>query len=198
VQALNDLTEWSAEGAAQSVRAAVTLSAYYGHALSGGPDGELAADIRRKVLDPGAPTVLRMELAQLLLEHRLFDCAHLASLLLPDQPVPLRILAADAVLAAGDDAEATSTLYEIARRPNREIALAVAQVVQRRLGVDLGVRTPLPPVQSRLAAEITRKVMEWAATSPPDSEFVIPAPTPAARPATEWDLSPLPPPQPSP
>jgi hypothetical protein len=198
VQALNDLTEWSAEGAAQSVRAAVTLSAYYGHALSGGPDGELAADIRRKVLDPGAPTVLRMELAQLLLEHRLFDCAHLASLLLPDQPVPLRILAADAVLAAGDDAEATSTLYEIARRPNREIALAVAQVVQRRLGVDLGVRTPLPPVQSRLAAEITRKVMEWAATSPPDSEFVIPAPTPAARPASEWDLSPLPPPQSSP
>ena len=38
-------------------------------------------------------------------------------------------------------------------------------MVQRRLGVDLGLGLgqPLPPVQSRLAAEITRRVMHWAA-----------------------------------
>lgn len=172
--ALCDLTEWSAEGGAQSVRAALTLAAYYGHAFSGSPDDELAADIRRKVLDPSAPTVLRMELAQLLLEHRQLDCNHLATLLVTDQPVPLRLLAADAILAAGPDSEATATLYEVARRPNREIALAAAQVVQRRLGVELGVKSPLPPIQSRFAAEITRRVMEWAAAGPPDSEIVVP------------------------
>lgn len=172
--AVCDLTEWSAEGGSQSVRSAVTLAAYYGHALGDHSDTELASDIRRKVLDPSAPTVLRMELAQLLLEHRLLDCNHLASLLVIDQPVPLRLLAADATLAAGPDSEATATLYEIARRPNREIALAAAQVVQRRLGVDLGVKSPLPPIQSRFAAEITRRVMEWAAAGPPDSEIVVP------------------------
>src|SRR5207302_743681 len=75
-QALSDLMEWAGEGGAQSVRASVTLAAYYGHALSGAPDADLANDIRRKALDPNAPTVLRMELAQLLLEHRLFDCNH--------------------------------------------------------------------------------------------------------------------------
>jgi hypothetical protein len=43
--------------------------------------------------------------------------------------------------------------------------LATADVVQRRLGVDLGLGLgqPLPPVQSRQAAEITRRVMHWAA-----------------------------------
>jgi HEAT repeats len=189
-QALSDLMEWSAEGGAQSVRSSVTLASYYAHAFSGGPDGELAADIRQKVLDPGAPTALRMELAQLLLEYRLFDCGHLASLLLPDQPVPLRLLAADAILAVSPDADATRALYEIARRPNREIALAVAQVIQRRLNTDLGVRTPLPPIQSRLAAEITRQVMEWAATEPPESEIIVPtsAPAVAGRPGSEWNL----------
>ena len=37
-------------------------------------------------------------------------------------------------------------------------------MVQRRLGVDLGLGLgqPLPPLQSRQAAEITRRVMQWA------------------------------------
>jgi hypothetical protein len=173
--ALSDLREWAAEGGAQSVRAAVTLAAYYGQAMCGGPNDAIAADIRHTVLDPSAPTVLRTELAQLLLEHRQLDGYHLSSLLATDQPVPLRLLAADAVLAAGPNEDAIAALYEIARRPNREIALAAAQVVQRRLGVDLGVKAPLPPVQSRFAAEITRRVMEWAAGGPYDSDFVVPA-----------------------
>ena len=92
-----------------------------------------------------------------------------------DQPVPLRLLAADAVLAVGPNEDAIAALYEIARRPNREIALAAAQVVQRRLNVDLGVKSPLPPVQSRFAAEITRRVMEWAAAGPADADFLLPA-----------------------
>jgi hypothetical protein len=48
--------------------------------------------------------------------------------------------------------------------PNREIALATADVIQRRLGIDLGLAMgqPLPPVHSRQAADITRRVMLWA------------------------------------
>jgi hypothetical protein len=49
--------------------------------------------------------------------------------------------------------------------PNREIALGIAQVVQRRLGVDLGLprNQPLPPLHSREAAEVARRVLVWAA-----------------------------------
>jgi hypothetical protein len=179
-QAVADLADWSGEGGVQGVRAAATLSAYFDHLLSAGPDERLADEIRGRVLDPQAPTVLRLELAQLLLQHRLLDGGPLAELLGPEQPVPLRLLAANETLAAGRDPTAIAALYEIARRPNREIALAVAEVVQRRLGVDLGVRQPLPPVQSRLAAEIARRVMDWATQTPPDSDIVIPS-----SPATE-------------
>jgi hypothetical protein len=192
-QALADLMDWAGEGGAQSVRSSATLAAYYGHALSAAPDDELTSEILSKVLDPAAPTVLRLELAQLLLEHRLFGGTQLTCLLAHDQPVPLRLLAADAILAVGPDCAATATLHEIARRPNREIALAVAQVVQRRLDTDLGVRSPLPPVHSRQAAEITRRVMEWAVSEPPESDILVPGSDPpsAAAPASEWSL-PLP------
>jgi hypothetical protein len=38
-------------------------------------------------------------------------------------------------------------------------------VVQRRLGVDLGIALgqPLPPLNSQRAIEITRRLMAWAA-----------------------------------
>ena len=59
---------------------------------------------------------------------------------------------------------AVASLRDLARLPNREIALHTADVVQRRLGVDLGIGLgqPLPPVHSRQAADITRRVMHWA------------------------------------
>ena len=46
-----------------------------------------------------------------------------------------------------------------------EIALSTADVVQRRLGVDLGLALgqALPALHSRQAAEVTRRVMVWAA-----------------------------------
>ena len=57
----------------------------------------------------------------------------------------------------------------MARLPNREMALTTAEVVQRRLGVDLGLAVGqlLPPLHSRLAAEVTRRVMAWAAQPAP-------------------------------
>jgi hypothetical protein len=57
-------------------------------------------------------------------------------------------MAVEAVLAEGRNDAALRALYEIARLPNREIALATAEVAQRLLGVDLGIvpGEPLPPL----------------------------------------------------
>jgi len=68
--------------------------------------------------------------------------------------------------------QAVATLYDVARLPNREIALATAAVVQRSLNVDLGLPSdqPIPPVNSRQAAEVTRRVMLWA--TQPENEAV--------------------------
>jgi hypothetical protein len=75
---------------------------------------------------------------------------------------------------------ALGALRDLARLPNREIALATAEVIQRRLGVDLGlgVGQPLPPVHSRQAADITRRVMVWA------SQYDLPEGVEDSRPLT--------------
>jgi hypothetical protein len=56
-------------------------------------------------------------------------------------------------------------LRDIARLPNREMALASADALQRRLGVDLGLALgePLPALHTRQAADVTRRLMRWAA-----------------------------------
>ena len=86
---------------------------------------------------------------------------------------PLRLIAVEALLAEeGTEADresarcaAVAALHDLARLPNREIALATAEVVQRRLGVNLGLPRgqAMPAVQSRQAAEIARRVPRWAA-----------------------------------
>ena len=80
-------------------------------------------------------------------------------------PAPLRLLAVETLLAERDHPAAPAVLRDLARLPNREIALATAAVVQRRLGVDFGLKLnePLPALHTRQAAEITRRVMKWAA-----------------------------------
>src|SRR5439155_15954074 len=86
-------------------------------------------------------------------------------LLDPANPAPLRLIAAEALLAEGaESAEALSALRELARLPNREIALATADVVQRRLKAELGLVAgqPLPPLHSRQATEVSRRVRSWA------------------------------------
>jgi hypothetical protein len=74
------------------------------------------------------------------------------------------LIAVEALMAEGDAPEALAALRDLARLPNREIALATAEVVQRRLGLDLGLprNQPLPPLQSRQAADVARRVLVWA------------------------------------
>jgi hypothetical protein len=189
-QAVRDLQEWTNEGSGLGVRAAQTLVAYYAQLLNARPDaGAIAEELKEMVLNPNASTTLRVELSQMLAEQRLLDQATRAGLVAADNPVTVRLVAAEAALAAGPDAQAERALREIARRPNREIALSVAQIVQRRLGIDMGIDLHhVPAAQSRRAAEITRRVMEWAAEEP--EEPAADEGSPVQRPASGWDLPP--------
>jgi HEAT repeats len=170
--AVSDLTAWACEKGCLAVRSALTLGVHYSQVLAGGRDPELIASLVKQLTDPHAPAVMRLELARLLHHHRELDADVLHKLLSPSAPAPVRILAADALLAAGPAPEAVAALHEVGRLPNREIALATADVAQRRLGVDLGLPRgqPAPPIHSRLAAEVSRRVLAWAAHPNGDGE----------------------------
>jgi hypothetical protein len=163
-EAIADLHGWSAEKGVIAHRAALTLGAYYGQQLGGGGAPELVAKLRGMVLNPQTAPMLRLELARLLHKHRELSGDDLRKLLEPSMPAPVRLIAVEALLAHGPSPEALGALHDLARLPNREIALATADVVQRRLGIDLGLprnQAP-PPVQSRTAADVARRVLAWA------------------------------------
>jgi hypothetical protein len=166
-EAVGDLTGWCAEKGILSARSAQTLAAHYHRALSEASDNTLFQELRRQLGAFHTPAILRLELGRLLQLFQELDQGLLDGLLDQANPSPLRLIACECVLTdmanplAG---RAVQTLKDLARLPNREIALATADVVQRRLGVDLGlgIGQPLPHVQTRQAAEIVRRVMQWA------------------------------------
>ena len=171
-EAVKDLMAWAAEKGILAVRAAHNLGLHYGSILNEQPDPELREELQHQLADPHAPAPLRIELAHLLHQNHFLDRDLQEKLIDPLNPAPLRLIAAEALLEFGDHAGAIAALRDVARLPNREIALATASVVQRLLGVDLGLPLdqPLPPLQSRLAAEVTRRVMAWADQSDQPAE----------------------------
>jgi HEAT repeat protein len=169
VEAVKDLSSWATEKGILATRSALTLAAHYARALTERPEETLLPSLRRLLADPHAPPILRMEVARLLWNGRDLDRSLLEQLLDPANPAPLRLTAVEALLAETDHgmphADAVTALRDLARLPNREIALATADLVQRRLGVDFGLAPgkPLPPAKSRQAADVTRRLMMWAA-----------------------------------
>jgi hypothetical protein len=163
-EAVTDMTAWACEKGVLALRAAITLGAHSDQVLSQGHDPKLAQTLRDQVADVHAPPVLRLELARVLQRHRELDDTVLRALIDPATPAPLRLIAVETLLTCGSSPEATAALYDLARLPNREIALATAEVLQRRLGVDVGLprNQPLPPVHTRLAADVARKVQLWS------------------------------------
>ncbi len=167
-EAVNDLTGWCAEKGVLAVRAALTLGVHYNRALAERPDEAPVQALRRQLEDAHTPAVLRIELGRLLQHHQELDPPLLEKLLDSSNPAPLRLTAVETLLTEHADGPlqgaAVAALRDLARLPNREIALATADVIQRRLGVDLGLGLgqPLPPIHSRQAAEVTRRVMRWA------------------------------------
>jgi hypothetical protein len=176
-EAINDLTAWTAEKGVLAVRAAITLGAYFNRALSERNDPALLKSLREKLSSRNTAAILRIELGRVLQHHQEFDPVLLMGLLDSSNPTPLRMIAIESVLSEQTDGAlyeaAVVALRELARLPNREIALATAGVIQRRLGVDLGLGLgqPLPPIHSRQAAEITRRVMIWATENDADDDL---------------------------
>ncbi len=184
--AVADLTAWAAEKGTLAIRAALTLGVHYNQILAQESDPVLLKELRRQLCDVHAPAVLRLELARILQQYRELDDGALRKLLDPASPAPLRLIAVETLLAHSDSTEAIAALRELARLPNREIALSTADVVQRRLGVALGLPRgqPLPPVQSKLAADVARKVLAWASNPEGNLEDSL-----AARPEGRGQLS---------
>jgi hypothetical protein len=169
VEAVKDLTGWCAEKGTISARAAHTLAAHYNRLLSERPEAQVVAHLRSRLSEPHTPAVFRLELGKLLQLHQELDVDLLEKLADPANPGSLRLIACETILAEHGDKPmlrslAVNALKDLARLSNRELALATADVVQRRLGVDLGLGLgqPLPPLHSRQATDITRRVMRWA------------------------------------
>ena len=163
--AVADLHGWATEKGVIALRAALTLGAHYGLLLGAGAEQAVVEKLRVSLAAPQTPAILRLELARLLYEYGELGERDLHRLLQPSMPAPVRLIAVEALLARGGSPLALAALHELARLPNREIALSTADVVQRRLGVDLGLPRDqaLPAVQTRQAAEVARRVLMWAA-----------------------------------
>jgi hypothetical protein len=183
-EAVGDLTAWCAEKGTLSARAAQTLAAHYHRSLNERLDPQRLSDLRDQLADAHTPAVLRLELGKLLQFFQELDQPLLKKLIEPCNPGSLRLIGCETLLADHVEGvprdQAISALRDLARLPNREIALATADVVQRRLGVDLGLGLgqPLPAVQSRQAAEITRRVMHWATQANEEENLAATEPRP--------------------
>src|SRR5260370_1806789 len=136
-QPMNDMTPWAAEKGVMAIRAALTLGVHYERLLNQERDNFLIQDLQKQLANPNTSTPLRMELARLLKKDNLLPRDFHEKLLDSANPAPLRLIAAEALLAEGKHTGAVTALREVARLPNREIALATAVIVQRRVGTVL-------------------------------------------------------------
>lgn len=163
-EAVKDLNAWVAEKGRLSIRSVLTLMIHYERVLNETGDEKLLKELKQQMLESKAPAILRIEIAQLLQNLQLLPRELQERLLDPMNPAPLRIIAADGLLADARHAGAVTAMRDVARMPNREIALATADVVQRRLNLDMGLAPgqPLPDLSSREATEVTRRVMTWS------------------------------------
>lgn len=169
---VQDIIAWAAERGIVSVRAAQTLAVHYVRAMQERPD-EIRPQLISMVETQQTPPLLRIHLAKLLFQSRNVDPRLLDKLLNGSNPVPLRQLAAEQTLLQGWNAAAVGCLREIAKLPNRELALDTARIVQQCLHVDLGLAVGhgLPPANSPKAAEVARKLLMWATR--PEAESAL-------------------------
>jgi hypothetical protein len=165
---VKDLTAWCAEKGLISARAAETLAAHYNRLMCEQADPTLIAILRQHLADPQTPAVLRLELGRILQVHQELDNDLLERMLDAGTPATLRLIACETILSLEVESPlrslAANGLKDLACLPNREIALGTADVVQRRLGVDLGIGLgqALPPINSRQATDIIRRLSAWA------------------------------------
>jgi hypothetical protein len=181
--AIADLITWSEEHAPLAQRAIVTLIEQFHRDLTDGDQPELGSQLAAMMLDHNAAPALRVELAALLRDHHMLTADLLDRLTNLDQPGPIRLFAAEQMLRINPhDPDGVDVLRGLARQPNREMALAVAGVLQNVLGLDLGLPPgERPAPNSKTAADVARRVVMWANGANPDMIRPTPGPTPGLR-----------------
>lgn len=189
--AMADLVTWSEEHAPLAPRAILTLIEQHHRDLADRDRPELGSRLAVTMLDPHAPPALRVELAALLRDHGLLSVDLLDRLTNLDQPGPIRLFAAEQMLRINPhDPDGVDVLRGLARQPNREMALAVAGVLQSVLGMELGLPAGAPPAaNTKLAADVTRRVLVWANGGNPEVVRPTPGPTSGLRGMSRPSLS---------
>jgi hypothetical protein len=162
-EAVKDFTAWAAQKGMLGLRAAQTLGVHYGRAMHDDPDAVITL-LRQVVKDQHAPPLLRMEMGRLLREAKALENPAAEALLDSANPAMLRLLAAETLLSHGTHIRSMSTLRELARMNNRDLVLATAEVVQRSLGVDLGLALGqgAAAVTGPRAIDVMRRLAAWA------------------------------------
>jgi hypothetical protein len=163
--ALDDLIGWSCETGAIGKRATATLLRHCKKAIQEDGSPEAIHRVVGFVLNSKVPPGLRVELAHKLQAADEFPLEIATKLLGSTEPTMLRLLAAGALLTRREDPRGVAVLRDAARQPNRQISLTAAGMIQKFLGVDMGlpVGGVLPEPNSRQAAEVARRVAQWAA-----------------------------------
>jgi hypothetical protein len=182
--AVCDLTAWATEADPLAERSARTLIGHYATVLKAGTQPELAGELGQSVIDPNTPPALRVELAGLLRGLGMIPADLLDRMTDVDQPSPIRLLAAEILLATDpENPDATDVLRGLGRQSNRETALAVARLLQTYLGMDMGLPAGHVAANSKVAAEAARAVFQWATGRP--------APPPPSEHGSAWVTRPV-------
>jgi hypothetical protein len=181
--AVADLMTWAEEHAPLAPRAILTLTEQYHRDLTAGDQPELGSRLAATMLDATVPPALRVELAALLRDHHMLSADLLDRLTNMDQPGPIRLFAAEQMLRINPhDPDGVDVLRGLARQPNREMALSVATVLQNVLGLDLGLPVGNRPTPgSKTAADVARRVLQWANGAAPALLRPTPGPSPGLR-----------------
>lgn len=161
--AVCDLTAWAMEPEPLGSRSIRALVEHHAHQLRGEIDYDVVSSLAQQIIDPTTPAALRVEIAHLLRSFHLLTPDLLDRMTNSDQPGPLRLLAAEAMLAANpSDPDALDVLRGLGRQPNRELALCVAKVLQQQLGFDMGLPADRLALQSKTAGDVVKRVLQWA------------------------------------
>mgnify|MGYP007071089849 CR=1 FL=1 len=174
--AIDDLVMWSSESGPVGLRSTQTLVRLCKKAILEDGSAEAIARVTSLVVNVKVPAAIRVELAHRLKDADQFEPTVAAKLLGPANPTMLRLLAAGALLALHEDRRALDVVKEVAQQPNREISLAAAKIIQKHLGVDMGLPMggELPATNTRQAAEVARRVLFWATKEGSQAELDTP------------------------